>query len=52
MRIGPSPKEIIAAFKAGWSVSKIVKESGLDRSIVEAVLRKYVRPGDRRAGDR
>lgn len=49
MRIGPPPKEIVAAFKGGWSVAKIVKESGLDRKIVEAILRKYVQPGGRKS---
>lgn len=52
MRIGPPPKEIVAAFKAGWSVAKIVRESGLDRSIVEAVIRKYVTPGGHKTSER
>lgn len=50
MRIGPPPKEIVAAFKAGWSIARIVRESGLDREIVEAVLRKYVQPGGHKSG--
>lgn len=52
MRMGPPPKEVVAAFRRGWSVAKIVKESGLDRSIVEACIRKYVRPGGHRTSDR
>jgi lambda repressor-like predicted transcriptional regulator len=44
-KFGPAPSEIVAAFKTGWSIARIVKESGLDRQLVETILRKYVQPG-------
>jgi hypothetical protein len=41
---GPSPLEIAMKFKAGWSLSRIVTESGLKRAMVKDILRLFVVP--------
>lgn len=46
-KLGPAPIEIALAFKCGWRIARIVRESGLDRRLIETILRKYIRPGGR-----